>query len=85
MMAYLLQDPKKTKVADLKASDIQGRSGSTATPAIPPMMLTTKKGFLRFCCTNMVEPRLIDVRSKSGDDVFFDTVWFCPTCHRVSC
>jgi hypothetical protein len=82
-MAFLLQNPKTDSV---QASDTHARSKPAGTRlATPAMMVSTKKGFLRFCCTNMVEPRLVDVRSKSGDDLFFETVWICPTCHRASC
>ena len=84
-MAFLLEERKNNKVGNIAASGgVRERTKSVSViPTTPAMILS--KGFLRVCCTKMVEPRLVDVRSKGGDDVIFETVWVCPTCHRATC
>jgi hypothetical protein len=76
-MAFLLEEPKLvTPVTNAEP---------VSTTKSNSKMLSTNKGFQRFCCKNMIDPRLVDVKSKSGDDIFYATVWFCPTCHRATC
>src|SRR4051812_33972683 len=84
-MAFMLAEPRKHKVGNMAAADGVRAGTKSVSPAPPAMMLSPEKGFVRFCCRKVVEPRLIDVQSKSGDDIYFETVWFCSTCQRATC
>lgn len=66
-------------------NELSGASGGRPAreQAHPSAGLRVPAEMLRVCCRSILEPRLAEVRDKSGQQLYFLTVWCCPECGRV--